>query len=236
MEQNITESPAMFNLMGWFEKNKKQVVIGAVIVVVIGVVAASVISSKNEKAQYAGQALSKALLTPMLVKRMDPADTAAELLKVADANKGTTSAEQALLLAGGAYFNAGKFAESQQVFERFTRENPRSELLPQALYGSGAALSAQGKADDAAKSYLAIVDSHKESAVALQARYSLAGVFAGQGQLEKALALYEEVVRADIGTSLGNEAASRADELRAKLPAIIAPTPLAAGTNAPVAK
>jgi TolA-binding protein len=235
MEQNITESPALFNLMGWFEKNKKQVVVGAVVLAIAGVIVASMVSSSNEKEQYASQALSKALLAPM-IKRAAPGETASELLKVADSSKGTSAAEQALLLAGGAYFNSGKFAEAQQSFERFVRENSNSDLLPQALYGVGATLAAQGKNDDAAKSYKEVVDRHPNSAVGLQARYSLAGAMTTQGKLEQALALYEEVVRGDMGSSLGNEAALRADELRAKLPAVIAPPPIALGTNAPAAK
>ena len=229
METNIAETPVMFNAMAWLEKNKKQVAFGVVGIIVLSIVMASLNASKKEKEQKAGQELSRALLAPML-DRTSQVDSAEGLLKVATANAGTRAGEQALLLAGGALFRSGKFAEAQAAFERFGREYAGSELAPQALYGVGAAFASQGKTEEAAKTYKETVDRYPNSSVALQSRYSLAAVLSAQGKLEQALILYEEVARADASNSLGNEASQRADELRAKLPAIIAPAPIA-GTN-----
>jgi len=233
MDTNIEETPAIFNAMAWLEKNKKQVVFGLIGIVVIAVIIASANASKQEKEQKAGQELSRALLAPLL-NRTSPAESAESLMKVAAANSGTPAGQQALLLAGGALYGGGKFVEAQAAFERFGREHSGSELAPQALYGVGAALAAQGKLDDAGKSYKESVDRYPNSQVAKQARYSLAGVLNTQGKLEQAATLYEEVARGDQGSSLGNEAAQRADEIRAKLPAVVAPAPVA-GTNAPAA-
>ena len=234
MEQNIVETPALFNAVAWLGKNKKLVIAGFVSVIIAVAIYASMISSRNEKREQAGQALSHALLSPSF-NRTSQAEVAPGLLKVADAYSDTPAGQQALLLAGGSFFNAGKFTEAQSAFERFNREHSGSELAPQAMYGVAAALSAQGKSDEAGKSYKEIVDRHPNSAVAMQARYSLASILTAQGKLEQAAVLYEEVARGDGGGSLGNEAASRADELRSKLPAIPAPAPVAA-TNAPTAK
>ena len=234
MEQNIEETPALFNAMAWIEKNKKLVIAGVVGVIIAVAIYASIISSRNEKREQAGQALSHALLSPSF-NRTSQAEVAPGLLKVADVFSDTPAGEQALLLAGGSFFNAGKFTEAQSAFERFNREHSGSELAPQAMYGVAAALSAQGKSDEAGKSYKEIVDRHPNSAVAMQARYSLASILTAQGKLEQAAVLYEEVARGDSGGSLGNEASLRADELHAKLPAAPAPVPVAA-TNAPVAK
>ena len=219
----------MFNAMAWLEKNKKLVAFGVVGIIVLSVVMASLNASKKEKELKAGQELSRALLAPML-NRASQAESADGLLKVATANSGTRAGEQALLLAGGALFRSGKFAEAQGAFERFGREYSGSELAPQALFGVGAAFAAQGKTEEAAKAYKETVDRYPNSPVALQSRYSLGAALIAQGKLEQALILYEEVARADASSSLGNEAAQRADELRSKLPAIIAPAPIA-GTN-----
>ncbi len=233
MDTNIEESPAIFNLMAWIEKNKKQVVFGLIALVVIAIGIASNNASKREKEQKAGQELSRALLSPLL-NRTSQAESADGLLKVASANGGTQAGQQALLLAGGALYGGGKFAEAQAAFERFGREHSSSELAPQAVYGIGAALAAQGKLDEAGKSFKDVVDRYPNSQVAKQARYSLAGVLNTQGKLEQAATLYEEVARSDAGSSLGNEAAQRADEIRAKLPAVVPPAPVAA-TNSPAA-
>ena len=233
MDTNIEETPAIFNAMAWLEKNKKQVVFGLIGVAVIAVIVASSNASKRQKEENAGQELSRALLSPLL-NRTSQADSADGFLKIASANAGTQAGQQALLLAGGALYGGGKFAEAQAAFERFAREHSGSELAPQALYGVGAALAAQGKLDEAGKSYKESVDRYPNSQVAKQARYSLAGVLNTQGKLEQAATLYEEVARADQGSSLGNEAAQRADEIRAKLPAIVPPAP-AVATNTPAA-
>ncbi len=233
MDTNIEESPAIFNLMTWLEKNKKLVVFGVVGIVVIAVIVASSKASKRDKEQKAGQELSRAMLAPLL-NRTSQTESADGLLKVATSNSGTQAGEQALLLAGGALYGGGKFAEAQTTFERFGREHSGSELAPQALYGVGAALAAQGKLDEAGKSYKDVVDRYPNSQVAKQARYSLAGVMSAQGKLEQAATVYEEVARGDQGSSLGNEAAQRAEEIRAKLPPVVMPTPVV-GTNAPAA-
>jgi TolA-binding protein len=226
MDTNIEETPALFNAMAWLEKNKKQVVLGVFIIGAVALFMAYSNASKREREEKAGQALSRALLAPLL-NRASQADSAEGLLKVATDNSGTQAGQQALLLAGGALYTGGKFVEAQAAFERFSREHSASELAPQALYGVGAALAAQGKLDDAGKSYKEVVDRHPNSQVAPQARYSLAGVLNTQGKLEQAATIYEEVARGDQGSSLGNEAAQRADEIRAKLPAVVAPAPLA---------
>ncbi len=233
MDTNIAETPAIFNAMTWLEKNKKSVVIGVIGIAVVAAVVVSSNASKREKEEKAGQELSRALLSPLL-NRTSQADSAEGLLKVASASSGTQAGQQALLLAGGALYGGGKFAEAQAAFERFGREHSGSELAPQALYGVGASLAAQRKTDEAAKTFKETVDRYPSSSVANQARYSLASVLSAQGKLEQAVTLYEEVARADQGGSLGNEAAQRADELRAKLPAVVAPAPIAV-TNAPAA-
>lgn len=229
MEQNIAETPVLFNAAAWLEKNKKPVIVAVVGVVIVAAAYASMISARNEKREQAGAALSHALLSPTLT-RASQAEIAPGLLKVADTYGDTLAGQQALLLAGGAFFNSGKYTEAQAAFERFSREHSGSELIPQALYGAGVALAAQGKTDDAGKSYKEIVDRHPNSPVAMQARYSLAAILGAQGKTEQAVTLYDEVSRSDAGSSLGNEAALRADELRAKLPAVASP---ASSTNAP---
>lgn len=217
MEQNITESHHLLHAWAWVEKNRKQVLLGVGAVAVVGLVLGYASYARAAKAEAAGQALSQALFSG-LANRTPGADAGAQLLKVAADNAGTQSAGQALLLAGGILFNGGKYAEAQAAFEQFARENAGNPLTAQALYGSGAALAAQGKTAEAAQAYKSVVDRFPNSAVAAQARYSRAAALAAQSQWAEAVALYEEVALSSAGSSLGNEAALRADELRAKLP------------------
>jgi TolA-binding protein len=234
MDTNIEETPALFNLMTWLEKNKKQVMIGLIVIAAVCLVVAYSNSSKRGKEQKAAQELSRVLLTPLL-NRTSQAESSEGLLKVAAANSGTPAGQQALLLAGGALYGVGKFAEAQAAFDRFGREYSVSELAPQALYGVGATLAAQGKLEDAGKSYKEVVDRYPSSQVANVARYSLAALLNTQGKLDQAVMLYEEVARNDQGSSLGNEASQRAEEIRVKLPAFVPPSTVVV-TNAAKAK
>lgn len=231
MEQNIVESPALFNAWAWVEKNRKQVILGVSAVAVVGLIIGYSSYARSAKEQAAGQALSQAFFTG-LASRTPSGDVGAQLLKVATDNSGTQPGAQALLLAGGVLFNSGKFAEAQAAFDRFAQENAGNPLAAQAYYGSGVSLAAQGKPTEAVQAFKSAADRFPNSPVAALARYSQAAALASQSQWADAVALYEEVSRTAAGTSLGNEAALRADELRVKLPppAIV---PAAATTSAP---
>ena len=237
MEQNIVETPHLLNAWAWAEKNRKQILIGAGVAAVVGLALGYAAWARGVKEEAAGQALSTALYNAS-GQRTEAGEAGAALLKVAADNRGTQAGTQALFLAGGALFNAGKYSEAQATFERFAREQASHPLVATALYGAGTALAAQeGKLPEAAQAYKSVVDRFPKSPIAPQARYSLAGIWAAQNNLEPAVALYEEVARGAAGNSLGNEAALRADELRAKLPpppAVATPAPTS--TNAPAAQ
>jgi len=231
MENNIVETPVLFQAFAWVEKNRKQVIYGVAALAIAGMAIGYVVWSNKEKELAAGQALSRAFFE-QVTGRADAASSADALLKVAAANGGTPAGAQALLLAGSGLFNSGKYAEAQGVFERFGREYPGNQLAAQAIYGAGVSLAAQGKFDEAARAYKDSADRFPQSPVATHAQYSLATVLAAQGKADQALALYEKVAGAAAGNSLGNEAGLRAEELRAKLPPIPAVTaPVTTGVS-----
>lgn len=238
MEQNIAESPFVLQAWAWVDKNRKQVIYGAVGLTVVALALWYASWSRQEKERAAGQALSKALYEQTAGKT-DAGIAAEGLLKIATANGGTQAGAQALLLAASGLFNSGKYAEAQASFERFGKEYSGNAQAAQALYGAGASLAAQGKLDEAARAFKDSADRFPQSPVANQAQYSLAAALAAQGKLTEALPLYEKVAAAAMGNSLGNEAAMRAEELRAKLPPIpieSAPIPAVIATNIPAAK
>ena len=239
MEQNITESPQLLNAWVWVEKNRKQVLLGVGAVAAVGLIIGYTAWSRAAKEEAAGQELSAALFSG-LANRAPGTDAGAQLLKVAADNSGTQPGAQALLLAGGVLFSGGKYAEAQSAFDQFAREQAGNPLTAQALYGSGAALAAQGKQAEAAQAFKSVTDRFPNSPVASQARYSQAAALAAQSQWADAVVLYEEVARSAAGGSLGNEAALRAEELRAKLPSPAAlpavAAPVAASNAVPAAK
>ena len=243
MEQETLELPLNDRLSIWFEANRKKLVIGAVVAIAATFVILFYLDSQHKKQVTAGEALARALMTEYQTSgRVASPDG---MLKVASEKSGTQAGAQAVLLAGGALFTQGKFAESQSQFERLLKEYPGNQFGPQALLGVASSLHAQGKLDQALTAYKNA--ERPGSSTATQAKFGQASILAAQGKGSEAMALYEAIfmdLREDRSNPLGAEAAMRAIELRAKLPApsvtmdgpVTAPLKLLSATNNPAAK
>jgi tetratricopeptide (TPR) repeat protein len=216
MEQKVANLNIGERLWVWFEANKKQTLWGALIVVVVGLIVSFYLWQESEKEANAGEALSQ-----VMANTASSGGTRAEspdaYLKVASQHSGSSAGAQALLLAGEAYFEAGKYAEAQAQFQRFTREYMGNPLTPQALLGTASSLDAQGKTEEAARAYKEAFERNPNSNIAPQAKFSLARIYESQNKLDQARSLYVELARAD--TSIGNEAGMRLEELKVRSPA-----------------
>lgn len=221
MEQNIAESRLLLDAWMWLDKNRKPVIIGVVAVIVAGLLGGTMAWSRKQKQIAAGEALSQVLLTQMMSGGQT--DAAEGLVKVANANPGTPGGAQAELLAAGALFTNGKYAEAQALFDKFSRAYAGHVLLPQAKLGLAACLAAQGKTEEAARAYKDLADRYPGANTTAPARFALAGIYEAQGKLEDALNLFEQVQRTEMNGTLGNEAGVRAEEIRSKLPPVPMP-------------
>jgi tetratricopeptide (TPR) repeat protein len=151
----------------------------------------------------------------------------AAYLKVASQYPNTSAGARAALLAGGAYFIDSKFSEAHAEFSRFIRDHRDHPLLPEALLGIAACLDAQGKTDEAITAYKSLIDHHPDAKGVLpQAKFALARLYEQQKKIELARNLYEDVGRSDPGSSLGNEAGMRFEELKIKYPLATAAAPI----------
>ena len=223
MEQKVAHLNFGEKLWVWFEANKKQALWGALIIVALGLIISFYFWQESKKETDAGEALSQVLASTAFSGGARAASPEA-YLKVASQHGGTTAGAQALLLAGEAFFAAGRYSEAQAQFQRFSRDYAGNPLLAQALLGMATCLDAQGKTEEAARAYKELFERYPNGNVAPQARFSLARIYESQGKLEQARSLYEEVARAE--TTIGNEAGMRLEELKTKLAA--APPPPAA--------
>lgn len=220
MEQNVAQLPYFERLWAWFETNRKQVLWGTLIVVALGVIISFYLWQQGEKEVNAGEALSQVLANTAFSggTRVESPEA---YLKVASQYAGTSSAAQALLLAGEAFFVAGRYSEAQAQFQRFIREYSGNPLIVQASLGTALSLDAQGKTDEAARAYKEVFERHPNANVVPQAKFSLARIYESQNKLDQARSLYEELARAE--SSTGTEAALRLEGLKTKFSA--APPP-----------
>jgi len=220
MEQKVAQLPLSDQLWAWFEANKKLVAWGGGIAVVLGIGISYYVWRQGQQGIEEGEALTR-VLTPANIgtNRVD----SGTVLKLATELAGSSAGARALLHAASSLFLEGKYAEAQTQFQRFTREYADSPFIAQAMLGVAASLDAQAKTDEALRAYQDVINRRATDITLAQARFGLARIYESQNKLEQARSLYEEIARADVNSSLGNEAGIRAEELKAKLPAPPAP-------------
>lgn len=207
---------AEFHLMGWLEKNKRQVawVLGSI--VVLALVVSFYSWKKGQHETEAAEALSNVRPAP---------DAAQTYLKLANEYGGTAAGGRAVLLAAGSSFVAGSYAEAQSLFDRLMREYPSSEFRAQALLGVAACLDAQGKVAEAATRYQDLIERLPNDPTTVQAKSALARLYELQNQPDRALRLYEDLTRSAAYTSHGLLASVMMQDLLTRHPELATTKP-----------
>lgn len=223
MQSDVTHLTLQDQLLTWFEKNKRQVAWGAVVVAVIGMAVGIYYWRQAEAETDASKALS------LITVGAQPA-TPDSLLKFVSEYSGSEAARRALLLAAGDFFTEGKYKDAQAQFDRFLRDYRDSSFAPEALLGVAACKEAQGMTNDAVNAYKDIVDHHPNDSIAPQATFSLARLYQAQGKLELARDNYEKVAQMDPNGTLGSQATMELADLFTKNPSLIPSRPAAANT------
>jgi tetratricopeptide (TPR) repeat protein len=229
MSSDAMDTAGLYKALAWIEKNRKQVIYGVMAVLAIGLVVFFVTWKNSQKQVAAGQTFSEVFAAQSAAGTNAAADP---YLKVASQYPDSSAAERALILAATTLFTNGKYAEAQNLFEKFTREHRGSALTGQALLGIAASEEAQGKADLALAAYKDIVDRRAGESILPQAKFQLARLYEGKKDLKQAYDLYKDVSSSDPFGSIGDEASVRMKELEAKDPSL-APAPAASVSIAP---
>lgn len=233
MESDATHLEYLLKIWAWFDKNKKQVQLGAVAVAGLVVVTALVIWQRSEKERKAGEALSD-VFVPLVMAGPNARGSGAESYqKVALAHPGDDAGAQAMLLAATGLFTDGKFNEALAEFERFEQVHRDSALLGQVMLGRAASLDALGRTNDAVTAYNTLINQHPSESMIPHAKYSLARIYEAQGKLEQARNYYEEV-GANRYSSIGSEAGIRLEELLQKHPELIPASPATVPMSKPI--
>lgn len=231
MQSAGTESTRIYDLLAWAQVHRKQVIAGAVAVLVV-VVIGYVVHWNNKRTRLAA---SEALLT--VLSKASPATPGAaesgpkpaELLQVAGAYSSTTAGARALLLAAGAAYREADYAQAAQLFEQFGREHSGSELAPIAALGVAASLDAQNQTDKAVTAYESVIGRHSGNPVADQARLALATLFEDTGKPADALRIYDGMADAAGFSQQAFEATTRRERLLRDHPEL-APAPVVTNT------
>ena len=231
MDSEATQSADVFRLVTWALKNQKRLLTGAGVVGVVGFGAWLYSWNASHHQAVASEALSE--LRPTVGQAENRAVPADAFAKVSDTYPGTAAAGRAVLLAAGALFDSGKYAEAQAQFERFLRDYGDSPWRTEAQIGVASSLEAAGKVDLALTKYKEILDRRPTDATSPQVKSALARLYLAQIKPDQALRLYEDLAKAHNNDSWSSEAEMQARELLLKHPELKPPAPAPAPVPAP---
>ncbi|MDB6108696.1 MAG: Tetratricopeptide 2 repeat protein, partial [Pedosphaera sp.] len=237
MESDVTQSADVYRLVTWAHTNRTKLITLTVAVAVVGLGIGLYVWNNNRHETQANEALAN--LRPPAHAAGTPATPvpADAYAKVASEYAGTSAGGRALLMGAGVLFDAGKYKEAGDEFQKFLQQYPESPWTIQAQLGVAASLEAQGKSADAAAKYKEFTDRYPQNAAIPQAKSALARLYLVQGKPEQALKLYEDLTKGRNNDSWTAEAEIQAAELLAKYPNLKpkpAPAPIAAPTVTPV--
>lgn len=215
-----------FDLITWFEINKRPVVAGLALIVLA--IAGTIIWKSQRQARL--ENASAALLTVTSTHKQNI--PVAELDKVIQSHPGTSAAAQANLLAGKEFFEQGKYAEARARFDAVTSARASDDVIAAAQYGLAACLDAENKLPEALAAYQRVADYPGGKYLASLARLSMARIQESQGKPKEALSLYDAILRVP-----NSAAAQEASQLRSALlrthPELV-PAPVPVTNSAPV--
>jgi tetratricopeptide (TPR) repeat protein len=224
MDSAQTAAPSGIKVLAWVEVNKRRLAIGAGVAAVVIALAVVIGHYQLEKEVRASEALSD-VRASLNLNAPQPPGLPDAYLKVASDHAGTKAAARAVLLAAGAFYLDGQFAEAQKQFERLPRDYPDSPWSAQAAVGAAATLEAQQKISEAIAKYEEVRKRYGNDPVIDEAKLSLGRLYDQQGKSEEAFKLYEDVMKSGMTmqSGLAMEAAARREELVKKYPDLIKP-------------
>jgi len=239
MDSDVTQSAFFYNLLDWAEAHKKQLFIGLIAVVVVGVGLAFYFVHQGQVQDDANNALSKLLVR---TSPNTPEPTPENFMKVANDFPNTDAGKRALLLAASALFTEGKYDEARGYFQRFLQEHADSPFAGQAALGIAASMEAQGKLEDAINAYRNAADRYQTPNVAPQAKMAMARLYQSQGKLTDARDQLEQIVQnQNYGPPVASEARNQLEQLLMAHPELMPtnappqPPPMMRTTPAPTA-
>lgn len=226
MTQKEQESAWLYEVWAWLEVNRKRVIVGLVAVLAVVVIGYVLYWMRGQSNLRADDALLVLRPTPAN-SDSKPAASPEDFLKVASEHPSTPTAERALLLAAGRFYDEGKYAEAQAQYEQALAHDASGLLAPLAALGVATSLDAQDKVDAAMAAYQAVVSKYPDSPSAADAKMAMASLHESRNEPALALKLYDELT--------ANRAAGRSAMMAsAKREELLKQHPELAKTNAPV--
>lgn len=216
------EQGSDFDLLTWFELNRKPILVAVAALIVAGVTMMVVRTQRRAAHENASTELL-ALRPPTKPGDAATPPAAADLIRLAETHAGTSAAERARLLAAGRLFSEGKYAEARAQFDQLERDFPQTEFASIAALGIASSLDAENKTNEAITAYQRVIGAFATSPAATQAKLAKAGLHVAAGQAQQALAIYDDLMKSQTMSQALQEAAMARARLLAAHPELDKP-------------
>jgi predicted negative regulator of RcsB-dependent stress response len=184
----------VYKWLAWLDANRKPLIIGAAVAVVIGSVIGFTSWKRNQDEARANELLFS--LPPAFGggdKIGRP--SVQELQRIANEYPSTSAGQQAELLAAQALFDSGDFEKSRNAFLKFQATHEDSPFVAQAAVGVAASLEGLGSTDEAIRKYQDVIARYSGSGVVDPIKLTLARLLEEKQQWAQALKYYQELSR-----------------------------------------
>lgn len=219
MSSEATQSAGFYEFLAWLETNKKQVIVGAVVVVALALIIAFFLWQSRQREVEANAALLQLEMASRGGAGSTP-PSAEAYLKVASRYSSTHAGERAALQAAGVFFEENKYSQALDQFKKFQADYSSSSMVPIAAFGVAASLDALNRQDEAIKAYEDVVTRYASDPEAVQAKLALGRLYQVKNKPELALKALDSVLGANSRSFLASDAAQQKELLLAKYPTL----------------
>ncbi|MBK9138235.1 MAG: tetratricopeptide repeat protein [Verrucomicrobia bacterium] len=225
-DAETTQSPAIsaYDVLAWFEVNKKPVIWSAVGILAV-VVAVYVYTWSRDRAEATASAALLALPTEARPESGQSAASPADLLRVAREHAGTAAGARARVMGAVALYGEGKYAEARREFEEVLRETREGPVAALGQFGLATCLDALDQKEEALAAYQQLVSRFPDDVLVSRAKIAAAALHEAKGQPEQALRLLEELSRPGASSTGAMEAAQRKQQLLQRHPQLVKTNP-----------
>lgn len=218
MNQETTESNFSIQILVWLDQNKKPLIVGAAVVAALY----TFVYTKNHLSEMKHAEAEAALFGLHASMTAEEGDGPApgEFVEIAESHPGTTAGTRARILAAGAFFKNGQYAEAKAEFEKVLSGDPNGMFAASAQFGVAACIEAQGQTAEALKAYETFIASNPEAAEVSQARLAVGRLQEANGDFKAAHASYKAITTAtdfSAWTALAQEGIARLEKAHPEL-------------------
>lgn len=203
-----TQVAHKMTLHEWCAVNQQQL-LGAAMAVVVAVLILVIYVSVT------GRSEDRALELLEAARQVENPETRiSNFADIVDSHSRTTAAYEATFLLGNAYYEAEKYEDAKETFEKLLKKYSKSYFAPMAEEGLAYVAEAQGDMPAAIEHFKRVTEKYPGTIVAHRAFMDLGRIYESNDDADLAAQAYDDLVSRYPGSAYADEAAEKYKKLK----------------------